>query len=312
MKPALELRHLRMLLALAETGSVSRAAQRVHLTQSAVSHQLRALGERYGLPLVRREGQRVALTAAGSRLVELGRSIEREVQATERDLSRLQPQSGGSLRIALECHTCFDWLMPVMDGFRADWPEVDLDLVSGFHSAPLQLLAQNRADVVVVSETPRKRGIVYEPLFRYEILAVLPPDHALKRKKYLQPEDFAGETLLTYPVPEDRIDVVRRVLKPAGVKPKRRTAELTVALLQLVASRRGIAALPNWGIKNYVDYDYVLARRIGRKGLWSDLYAAMPRETAQAAYVRDFVKTARDACFATLDGLIPLVSKAAP
>ncbi|HKY02373.1 MAG TPA: LysR family transcriptional regulator [Burkholderiales bacterium] len=306
MSAPLELRHLRMLIALAETGSVSRAAQRVYLTQSAVSHQLRALGERYGLPLIKRQGQSVALTEAGARLVALGKEVYAAVQTAERDLVRLAKQPAGTLRIALECHTCFDWLMPVMDGFRIEWPEVDLDLVSGFHSDPLQLLQQNRADVVIVSETPRRRGVVYQPLFRFEILAVMAPDHPLQRKKFLRAEDFTGQTLITYPVPEERIDLLRHVLKPAGIKTKRRTTELTVAILQLVASRRGVAALPNWGIKNYVDYDYVAARRIGSKGLWSDLYTATLRDTAQQPYVQDFIKTARDACFATLDGLVPV------
>ena len=302
----LELRHLRMLVALAETGSVSRAAQRVHLTQSAVSHQLRALGEHYGMPLVRRNGVAVELTEAGARLAALGKTVLTEVQAAERDVLRIAERPAGTLRIALECHTCFDWLMPVMDGFRAAWPEIELDLVSGFHSDPLQLLAQNRADVVIVSDTPRRRGVAYQPLFRFEILAVLPPDHALKRRRHVTAADFADETLITYPVPEDRIDVIRQVLKPVGVKFKRRTTELTIAILQLVASRRGIAALPNWGIKNYVDYEYVLARRIGAKGLWSELHAATTRDMAKQTYVQDFIATARNTCFATLDGLVPI------
>jgi LysR family transcriptional regulator for metE and metH len=302
----LELRHLRMLVALAETGSVSRAAQRVHLTQSAVSHQLRALGERYGMPLVRRNGVAVELTEAGARLAALGKTVLAEVQTAERDVLRIAERPAGALRIALECHTCFDWLMPVMDGFRAAWPEIELDLVSGFHSDPLQLLAQNRADVVIVSDTPRRRGVAYQPLFRFEILAVLPPDHPLKRRRHVTAADFAGETLLTDPVPDERIDVIRQVLKPAGVKFKRRTTELTIAILQLVASRRGIAALPNWGIKNYVDYEYVLARRIGAKGLWSELHAATTRDMAKQTYVQDFIATARNTCFATLDGLVPI------
>lgn len=304
--PLLELRHLRMLVALAETGSVSRAAQRMHLTQSAVSHQLRVLGERYGLPLVKRQGQSVLLTEAGARLVELGKDVLAEVQTAERDLIRLAEKPAGTLRIALECHTCFDWLMPVMDGFRTDWPEIELDLVSGFHADPLQLLQQDRADVVICSERPRRRGIVYAPLFRFEIQAVLPLDHPLKQRKFLQPEDFAGETLITYPVPEERLDLIRQVLRPAGIHPKRRTTELTIAILQLVASRRGIAALPSWGIKNYVAYDYVIAKRIGAKGLWSDLYAASLRDMAQQAYVRDFIDTARNTCFASLDGVRPI------
>jgi len=295
-----------MLHALAETGSVSRAAQRVHLTQSAVSHQLKTLGEHYGTPIVKRQGQTVVLTEAGTRLVTTAKAVTREIQAAERDLSKLISKPSGKLRIALECHTCFDWLMPVMDAFRGHWPEIELDLVSGFHSDPLRLLADDRAEVVIISESPRRPGIAYLPLFRFEILAVLSPQHRLRSKRILKAEDFSDETLITYPVPEDRIDVIRRVLKPAGIRFKKRTTELTVAILQLVASRRGVAALPNWGIKNYVGYDYVIARRIGAKGLWSNLYAAASKDMADEAYVRDFIATAKSTCFSTLDGLVTL------
>jgi LysR family transcriptional regulator for metE and metH len=302
----LEIRHLRMLNALAEAGSVSRAAQRLHLTQSAVSHQLKVLSGHYGIPVVKRRGQSIALTDAGTRLVAAAQAVAQEIRAAERDISRLARKPAGTLRIALECHTCFDWLMPIMDTFRGHWPEIELDLVSGFHSEPSALLENGRADLVVMAQNPRRRGIVYQPLFRFEILAVLPPEHRHRNKRILQARDFAEETLITYPVPEERIDVIRHVLKPAGVRFKRRTAELTVAILQLVASRRGIAALPSWGLTNYVDHDYVIARRIGAKGLWSDLYAATSRDLADQPYVGDFIATARRTCFATLDGLIAI------
>lgn len=302
----IELRHLRTLIALAEAGSVSLAADRVHLTQSALSHQLKVLEAHYGQPMVKRHGQSVKLTEAGERLVALGRVMADALQAAERDLARLGRKQTGTLRIALECHTCFDWLMPIMDTFRRDWPEVELDLVSGFHANPIALLTENKADLVIGSEITARRGIVCSPLFRFEILAVLPPTHRLCAKRSLTAQDFAHETLITYPVPAERIDVIRRVLKPAQVRPKRRTAELTIAILQLVASRRGVAALPNWGIRNYVDYEYVVARRIGKGGLWSDLYAATTKDTAQQPYLRDFLETTRKACFAKLDGVVPV------
>jgi LysR family transcriptional regulator for metE and metH len=302
----IELRHLRSLIALAESGSVSRAAERVHLTQSALSHQLRALEAHYGVAMVKRHGQSVKLTAPGERLVSLGRAVAAEIQAAERDLARLSAGRTGTLRIALECHTCFDWLMPIMDEFRKHWRDVDLDLVSGFHADPLGLLRAGKADLVIGAKGQPRRGIVQHPLFRFEILAVLPVDHPLKAKRYLTARDFAREVLITYPVPEARIDLIRQVLKPAGVKPKRRTAELTIAILQLVASRRGLAALPSWGIKTYVDYDYVAAKRLGAQGLWSDLYAATTAETAALPYLRDFLETARRTCFARLDGIVPI------
>jgi len=302
----LELRHLRTLMALQETGSVSRAAKRVHLTQSALSHQLKTLQEHYGLSIIQRRGQSVELTDAGKHLVVLAEKVLEEIQATERGLAQLSEQTSGSLRIALECHTCFDWLMPLMDAFRQHWPDVELDLVSGFHSDPVKLLEEGDADVVIGSEFKPRRGVAHHPLFRFEILAVLAPEHPLRAKRILQATDFADLTLITYPVPEDRIDLILQVLKPAGIHPQRRTAELTVAILQLVASRRGVAALPSWGIKNYVDHDYVIARRIGAQGLWSDLYVSTLKETASRPYLRDFLATARKTCFATLDGIIPL------
>src|SRR2546427_13247382 len=302
----LEVRHLRTLIALADAGTVSRAAERVHLTQSALSHQLKALESHYGLAMVKRHGQSVQLTEQGRRLVALGRTVMNEVQAAERDLAKLARRPTGTLRIVLECHTCFDWLMPIMDAFRKHWPEVELDLVSGFHPNPLALLADNKTDLVIGSENKPRRGIVYHPLFRFEVLAVMPTDHRLKAKRYLAASDFAKETLITYPVPEERIDLIRRVLKPAGVRPVRRTTELTVAILQLVASRRGVAALPNWGIKNYVDYKYVIARSIGRNGLWSKLHGATTAELARQPFLRDFLETARRACFSRTDGGAPL------
>jgi len=302
----LEIRHLRSLIALAEAGTVSRAADRVHLTQSALSHQLKALEAHYGTAMVKRHGQSVKLTEPGRRLAELARAVIGEVQTAERDLAKLAQKPSGTLRIALECHTCFDWLMPIMDAFRKHWPEVELDLVSGFHPNPLALLADNKADLVIGSENKPKRSVVYHPLFRFEVLAVLPTDHRLRAKRHLSASDFAQETLITYPVPEDRIDLIRRVLKPAKVRPKRRTAELTVAILQLVASRQGVAALPNWGIKNYVDYEYVIARRVGKNGLWSNLYSATTREMAGQPFVQDFLETARRECFAKLDGVVPV------
>jgi LysR family transcriptional regulator, regulator for metE and metH len=302
----IEIRHLRSLVALAEAGTVSRAAERVHLTQSALSHQLRALEAHYGTAMVKRQGQSVKLTESGQRLVALARNVANQIHSAERDLARLAGKPAGTLRIALECHTCFDWLMPIMDRFRKEWLEVELDLVSGFHPNPLALLADGKTDLVIGSENKPRRGIVYHPLFRFEVLAVLPTDHRLKAKNHLSAGDFAQETLITYPVPEERIDLIRRVLRPAGIRPRRRTTELTVAILQLVASRRGVAALPNWGIRNYLDYEYVIARRIGRNGLWSNLYGATTAAMAKQPFLRDFLETARRACFSRLDGIVPV------
>lgn len=297
----LEIRHLRTLAALRSAGSLVRAAQLLNLTQSALSHQIKLLEDRYGGPLFERKSVPIGFTATGARLLRLADLLLPEIEQAERDVARLMQGDQGQLRVALECHTCFDWLMPVMDEFRKRWPEVEIDLVSGFHSEPVELLRMGSADLVIGSDYSAQYATF--PLFRFEILTVMAQKHRLANQRRLSAGDFNGETLITYPVPEERIDLIREVLWPANVQYTRRTAELTVAILQLVASRRGIAALPNWAIKNYVDYDYVLARPVGEGGLWSDLYVSVPEPLRQKAYVADFVKVIRAQCAATLDGI---------
>lgn len=301
---SLELRHLRTLLALAEMGNLSAAAERVHLTQSALSHQIKALESEYGIQLFQRKSAPLRFSPAGLRLLRLAQDILPQLRAAERDLARLTQGQAGQLRVALECHTCFDWLMPAMDRFREHWPEVDLDLVSGFQKDPIPGLLDGHADLAISSERPELPQLQAHPLFRYQILALLSNKHALAEKPWLAPQDFADQTLISYPVEEERLDLVRNFLRPAGVRPmQRRTAELTVAILQLVASQRGLAALPSWAVAPYVEQGYVLTRPLGRDGLWSDLYAVTTQEQAELPYVQDFLHTLREVSFSRLSGI---------
>jgi LysR family transcriptional regulator, regulator for metE and metH len=305
MQSILELRHLRTLVALREAGNLSRASQLLNVTQSALSHQLRLIEDHYAASVFERKSNPVTFTAPGRRLLALADAVLPAVDEAERDVTKLVSGASGALRIAVECHTCFDWLMPVMDAFRTRWPEVELDIVSGFHADPVGLLHQDRAEIAIVSELNEadEKGVVYHPLFSFEIVALLPQGHALLGKTHLRPKDFANQTLITYPVPDDMLDLVRRVLVPAGVSPARRTTELTVAILQLVASGRGIAALPLWAVKSYLDRGYVASARIGARGLTGRLYAAIPERLNERAYVKEFVQLMRETSLLTLEGV---------
>lgn len=304
MKPTfLELRHLRTLLALKETGSVSMAAKRVYLTQSALSHQIKLMEEQFGLLLFERKSNPLRFTAAGDRLIRLANEILPKVVDAERELARVKHGDAGQLRIAVECHTCFDWLMPAMDEFRQHWSLVELDIVSGFHTDPVGLLLSHRADWAIVSEVEENDDVLFKPLFSYEMVGICAKDHSLANKDVWQAEDFAEETWVTYPVPDDMLDLYRQVLKPKDINPPRRTTELTIALIQLVASRRGIATVPYWAALPYLEKGYVVARKITEEGLYSNLYAAIRKEDANLAYIEDFHQTVKAQSFSTLPGL---------
>lgn len=288
MDSIIELRHLKTLLALEETGSVSLAAKRVFLTQSALSHQIRALENYYDTPLFERKSSPLRFTPAGERLLQLARDLLPQVAAAERDLARIIEGEAGELRLAVECHTCFDWLMPAMGEFRPMWPQVELDIVSGFQADPVGLLMQHRADLAIVSEAEKQNGIRFRPLFAYEMVGICAKDHPLADKPVWEAEDFIGETLITYPVPDEMLDLLRKVLLPKGINPPRRHSELTIAIIQLVASRRGIAALPYWTVMPYLEKGYVVRRQITSNGLQSELYAAIRAEDADKSYLDNF------------------------
>jgi LysR family transcriptional regulator for metE and metH len=295
------------LLALAECGSLSKAAERLCLTQSALSHQLRALESHFGAAVVEKNVRPLRFTAIGNRLLALARAVLPLVAEAGRDVARLAQGHAGPLRISVQCHNCFDWLMPAMDSYRSLWPEVELDIISGFVADPLPLLERGEAELAVVHDKPPPHPhLAFSPLFRYESVALMSPRHRLAAKGWLDAEDFANETLITYPVPDEMLDVMKHCLSPAGINPKRRTAELTVAILQLVASGRGIAALPSWTVGNYIERGYVVSRPIGKAGLYCELYAATTRAGAEAAYIMEFIALTRIKSLTELSGVSAL------
>jgi LysR family transcriptional regulator for metE and metH len=187
--------------------------------------------------------------------------------------------------------------MPAMDAYRSLWPEVELDIISGFVVDPLPLLGRGEAELAIIHDLQEPQpNVAFSPLFRYESVALMSPRHRLSGKPWLEPADFADETLITYPVPDEMLDLMKHCLTPAGINPKRRTAELTVAILQLVASGRGIAALPSWTVGNYIE-----------GGLRCELYAATTSAGGEATYIKEFIALTRTQSLTELAGVSALV-----
>lgn len=328
----LELRHLRTLAAIRDTGSIAMAAKRLHLTQSALSHQLKALENQIGSPLLARHKRReLRFTAAGDRLLQLADDILPRIDNAERDIRDLGSGNRGRLHISIECHSCFDWLLPTMDSYREQWPQIELDLSLAYSLDPLPALLDGLIDMVITSDPTAHAGVTYQPLFRYQSVLVMASDHRLSDHDAIKPADLAGETLLTYPVARQRLDVFRHFLEPAGVEVGAvRTAELTSMIVQLVASRRGVAVLPAWAIDKYLRDGYITTRPLappgkqipppgkqtapGKKaseqnaGLWSTLYTAVRREQGTLPYIEAFTELARNITHEQLDGIEPLAA----
>jgi len=300
----LDLKHLKTIHALHEAGSLTRAADQLHVTQSALSHQIRDLEDWFGVQLFVRKSRPLRFTPAGERLLSTAKAVLPELVAAEHALLALGRGQRGRLHMAIECHSCYLWLIPAVNSYRPAWPDVELDFVGHWHLDALPALARGELDLVVTADPVPMDGVVYEPLFRFEILLAIAPSHALAKATRIAAEDLATETLITYPVDPDRLDVFRNFFWPARVEPARvRTADMTMMIVQLVASQRGVAALPSWALREYMDSGLLAARPLGKAGVWSDLYAAVRSDDRQAPYMNAFLSSVRETSFNTLSGI---------
>ena len=305
----IEIRHLKTLVALRDAGSLADAADCLSLTQSALSYQLKDLEERLGCTLFARKTRPPRFTSAGRRLLKLADTLLPMVASAEREVERLAGGESGRMHIAIECHSCFQWLIPCLNLYRENWPEVELDLSGGFSFAPLPALVRGDLDLVITSDPVDLPGIRYVPLFSYQAMLAMAKNHQLALKEAIQPEDLRQEMLITYPVDRNRLDVFSRFLDPADIEPDGvRTAELTPMIVQLVAAGRGVTCLPNWALTEYLESNTIIARKLGDRGLWCTLYAAVREDQVAMAFMKDFLDTAIETCFSSLTGITKVAS----
>ena len=290
----IEFRHLRTIKAIHEAGGLAKAADLLNTTQSALSHQVKGLEDQAGVELFVRRSKPLKLSAAGTRLLRLAEQVLPQIEATVAEFTGLRNGHSGRMHIAIECHACFEWLFPVLEHFRRDWADVDVDIRPGLAFDALPALMKEEVDLVVSSDPEEIAGVEFIELFDYAPVFVASKDHPLAQKEYIEASDFRGETLITYPVERSRLDVFSQLLIPAKVEPAAvRQAELTAVILLLVASNRGVSVLPDWVVRE-VKYssDYV-TRPLTKNGLTRRLYAAIRSEERDKPYMQRLTELAR-------------------
>jgi LysR family transcriptional regulator for metE and metH len=290
----LELKHLRLVQALALEGTMTRAARQLHLTQPALSHQLADLERIAGAPLFRRTARGMLLTAAGERILSSAEAVLEELAKLQRHFGE-QGAHPLVLRLSTECYTCYHWLPSKIRRFRTRFPDVEVRVVVEATREPMDALLAGKIDLAVVSEAPRDRNVRTRKLFRDELVAVVSPDHRLAARRRLTARDFDGETLITYSLPLERLTVFQEVLKPARVAPQRICqVELTEAILEMVKANLGIAVMARWAVTPHLaerasGTPVLKALPITQRGLQRDWFAATLRSPAEPNHLKAFV-----------------------
>ncbi len=292
----IEFRHLRTIEAVARTGNLTVAAQRLHLTQSALSHQLRELETGLGVTLVDRRQRPLRLTQAGERLLRLAQQVLPLVEEAVAGIEALRAGRGGRLALASECHSCLEWVLPRLAAFRARFPSVELDVRLMVSQDAAAELLTGRLDLLLTPDRRSLSGLAWQPLFDYELRLALPPTHPLANRTWVTPQALASETLLVYPVARDRLDVFTRFLWPAGIEPRRvRQADSSQLLLELVALEQGVAALPDWLCAPMEQAGGICTLGFAPRGLSGRLWAAVREAEAGLPHLAGFLALLLDA-----------------
>lgn len=290
----LERTHLQIIRAVDRFGSLTAAAAALHLTQSALSHTIGKLEDRLGVAIWYREGRSLRPTQAGAYLLSVAERLLPQLERAEEQLRQYARGERGTLRIGMECHPCYQWLLKIVAPYLARWPMVDVDVRQKFQFGGIAALFGHEIDLLVTPDPLQKEGLTFEAVFDYEQVLVVGPGHPLRAAAHVKPEQLAEETLITYPVSVDRLDIYTRFLTPAGVTPKRhKRIETTDILLQMVASRRGVAALPRWLVEeNRTRFD-VVPVRLGPEGVAKQIFLGARTADLAIDYLRAFIDQAR-------------------
>jgi len=290
----LERFHLVVIREVERQGSLTAAANALHLTQSALSHTVRKIEQQLGTPIWDREGRGLRLTQGGQYLLKLANRLLPQFELAEERMKQYAKGERGTLRIGMECHPCYQWLLKVVSPYLSRWPDVDVDVKQKFQFGGIGALFGHEIDLLVTPDPLHKPGLRYEPVFDYEQVLVVSARHALAQAAYVKPKQLVDEVLITYPVDIERLDVYNQFLLPAGITPRQhKTIETTDIILQMVASGRGVAALPRWLVHEYAGKMDVVPVKLGRHGIAKQIFLGARESDSGIDYLEAFVEQAR-------------------
>jgi LysR family transcriptional regulator for metE and metH len=288
----LDVRHLRLVAAITDCGGLTKAAARLNLTQSALSHQLADIERRLGTPLFHRVKRRLVLTDAGERLLTVATRVLAELDALEAEITAgALAGPAGVRRLTTECYTAYHWLPAVLGRFRDAWPRVEVRIVAEATGRAMAALSEGQIDLAIVQHAPENRRYAATPLFDDEVVVIVHPEHRWASQPYVSVRDFRHEHLIVYSTPHSESHLLRDYLRPARVTPKQLTrVQLTEAIIELVKADLGVAVLAQWAVAPHIAAGTLAAVPLTRRGWQRRWYAVTRTAHEPAAFLREFLQ----------------------
>jgi len=268
MRPRLDIHHLQMIAAIERAGSAADAAKQLGVTPSALSHRIREAGRRLDTTLFTRLGRNLRLTPAGEVLHDVATRLIDDLEQVELLIEKMGEGVRYVVRFGIGAYNSYHWLPDFLAWFREKRPDVQVDIVANTNFEPMAAVADRRMDVAMMSRMPPMAGLQAMHLFDDELLAILPPGHALADRAYVEASDLTHEDMLTYSfhtLPGHDVDLFWR---PANAAPRRLSkVEHIEAIVELVKAGFGSAILTRWAMEPHLAHGALASTRLTKEGI---------------------------------------------
>src|SRR5262249_12267863 len=264
----LETRQLLAFATIVETGGFTKAARKLHLTQSALSHQIKSLETQLQTSVFARLGKRVVLTQSGEVLLPYATAVLQQLHMARETIAALQEPGRGRLRVSAASYSCDQILPHVLREFCARYPEVELFVAAEYTDRAVQSVLGGTLDMAICLQPPNADGLHIEPLCRDELVVIVAPQHPWARRRHVQWSDLATQVLITYNHASETFQMTQRELHKRGVSiHESMEVRHSSAVMEMVKVGLGVALLPRWVVRDDVQMGTLKALPLGPGGV---------------------------------------------
>ncbi len=286
----MELKYFRLIKTIVEEGNIANSSERLFLTQSALSHQLREMEERLGFKVFHRSRNHWQLTSEGEELYKLANTLIQSIEDGLSNIQQIKDGAKGTLKVSAECQSFFHGLPAFVQKMALLYPEIKIDLNLGATHQTISQVLSDEVDVAIVTTQPASEALMVKEVFEDEIVVVMHKENILNENAFLDASHFDDLHLLINSFPLENVSVYEHFLKPNKIVPRKVSAiPFTEVSLQMVNANMGIMCLPLWTLKPFKLSEDLVFKRIGKNGLKRTHYLVIKEERKKLEYYNNFI-----------------------
>ncbi|MCE7992481.1 MAG: LysR family transcriptional regulator [Roseivirga sp.] len=286
----MELKYFRLIKTIAEEGNIANSSERLFLTQSALSHQLRDLEERLGFKVFHRTRNKWNLTEEGEELHKLANTLLKSIEEGFQTIQQIKEGSKGTIRLSAECHSFFHGLPAFVQKMAVLYPEIQIDLSLGATHQTISQILSDELDIAIVTTEPATEVLTSMKVFKDEIFVLMHKEHFLHELDYIDASHFSDAHLIINSFPMENVSVYEHFLKPNRITPRKISAiPFTEVSLQMVKANMGLMCLPKWTLNSFKLPEDLIFKRIGKYGLKRTHYLVVKEENRNKKHFEAFI-----------------------